>query len=451
MIVVALLFLAAGGAAVVYRMGSSKSGDKTANAASATPTTEGTNFLVQPADGTTGVDPTSSVSVTAMLGRLDNVTVMSAGGTPVAGSVTPNGTAWHSTGALAVETSYTVTIDATSLKGKAVQEVTHFQTLVPTETLKYSVNPTKGLTVGVGEPIVLRFNHPVPTASQAAVINNLQVTESNPVPGGWHWFTNEELHFRPQVYWPTGEQVSFTANLAGFNAGNGIWSLTNASTNFTVGDSHIATADVQAEQMTVTDNGNVVARYPISAGRSIYPTMNGVHIDLYRSQVVHMVSSTVGIPVNSPNGYDEFVYWDVNISDSGEFVHAAPWSVGEQGRANVSHGCVNLSTANAQSFFNFSRVGDVIQVVGSPRPPSLGDHGTMDWTEPWANFTPATILSASTGQPADLSSTTTTVPAPTTSTAPPAAPTTTVPPLTAATAPAVTVAPTTTTKTTVHH
>jgi lipoprotein-anchoring transpeptidase ErfK/SrfK len=118
--------------------------------------------------------------------------------------------------------------------------------------------------------------------------------------------------------------------------------------------------------------------------------MGGIHIDLYRQQDVHMVSSTVGIPVNSPNGYDEHVFWDVNISDGGEFVHAAPWSTGAQGNSNVSHGCINLSVANATAFYNFSRIGDVIQVTGSPRAPELGDHGTMDWNTPWANWTPAT-------------------------------------------------------------
>jgi lipoprotein-anchoring transpeptidase ErfK/SrfK len=104
-----------------------------------------------------------------------------------------------------------------------------------------------------------------------------------------------------------------------------------------------------------------------------------------------MVSSTVGIPVNSPAGYNEFVYNDVHISDSGEYVHSAPWSVGSQGRTNVSHGCINMSPANSLTFFNFSRVGDVVEVVGSPRPPVTGDHGVMDWSTAWSQWTQATV------------------------------------------------------------
>ena len=97
----------------------------------------------------------------------------------------------------------------------------------------------------------------------------------------------------------------------------------------------------------------------------------------------------MGIPVNSPNGYDETVLWDVHISQSGEYVHAAPWSVADQGSINVSHGCINLSTANAEAFFNFSRVGDVVVVVGSSRSPVGGDAGVEDWsTVPWSEFIP---------------------------------------------------------------
>jgi lipoprotein-anchoring transpeptidase ErfK/SrfK len=119
--------------------------------------------------------------------------------------------------------------------------------------------------------------------------------------------------------------------------------------------------------------------------------MDGTHIVLDRESQVQMISSSVGIPVNSPGGYDETVFWDVHISDSGEYVHAAPWSVGAQGNTNVSHGCINVSPANAEQFFTFSRVGDVVNVVGGPRPPVAGDHGVMDWSTPWASFTPVAV------------------------------------------------------------
>ena len=130
--------------------------------------------------------------------------------------------------------------------------------------------------------------------------------------------------------------------------------------------------------MTVTDNGKVIANYPFSGGRTTDPTMNGTHIVLDRESVVRMISSSNGIPVDSPDGYDELVYSDVHITDSGEYVHAAPWSVTSQGHANVSHGCINLSPADALTFFGLSRVGDIVMVTGGPRPRRSAT--TASWT-----------------------------------------------------------------------
>jgi lipoprotein-anchoring transpeptidase ErfK/SrfK len=387
-VLVVVAVLVAGAAGLTYALKGTPSAAGS-SAVSSTPTTAAAaSLLIQPPDGTTNVGLDTIVSITAMTGRIRGVTVVGADGTTITGSADPGGATWRSTGMLALKTAYTVTIDAAMPNGKPSQQVTHFESLVPTATLGYTITPASGLTVGIAQPIVLRFDHSV--ANKDAVVAALHVTTSTPVSGGWHWFSSRELHFRPQQYWPAGEKVSITANLASFNAGNGIWATKNASSSFAVGDSHISTANVQTHTMTVTSNGVVVNTFPISAGRTIYPTMGGIHIDLYRQQDVHMVSSTVGIPVNSANGYDEHVFWDVNISDGGEFVHAAPWSTGAQGNSNVSHGCINLSVSAATWFYNFSRIGDVIEVTGSPRGPDLGDHGTMDWNTPWSSWTAAT-------------------------------------------------------------
>jgi lipoprotein-anchoring transpeptidase ErfK/SrfK len=369
---------------------SKSSGARRVASPSATGTTRAPDASIQvhPQDGAAGMPLNTIVAVTAVVGTLTSVEVSGPDGTPVAGNINGTGTAWQSTATLAPASRYTVSVDANGPTGKPLQQTSQFTTLAPKAILQSQIFPTDGLTVGIGMPIQIRFNHSV--ANKAAVTSAMHVTESTPVPGGWYWFSDREVHFRPQVYWPTGEQVTLTANLAGVDAGDGVWADANHSVHFAIGDAHISVANVSTDEMTVSDNGQVVRTVPISAGRTVYPTMNGVHIALYRQQDVHMVSSSVGIPVNSPDGYDEHVYWDVNISDGGEFVHAAPWSTGAQGRSNVSHGCINISVANAIWFFNFSRVGDVVSVLGSPRPASTGDHGTMDWAIPAAQWTPAT-------------------------------------------------------------
>lgn len=347
-----------------------------------------------PSNGASGVVLDAPVSVSTTMGTLTSVKVAPMGGQPVAGTLSVGGNSWTTPngGSLSGGTRYQIRASVRGRSGVDTTVVSSFTTLTPTAMVSASLWPDDGLTVGVGQPIVLKFTQPITNSvAQASVLQHISVQLSDPVPVGAYWFSPTELHLRPENYWPVGEQIYVVENLSGWNATGGVWGTGLVTVRFGVGASHIATANLQTDEMTVTDNGNVVATYPISGGRTEYPTMDGVHIVLDKEPQVQMISSTVGIPVNSPNGYDETVYWDVHISDSGEYVHAAPWSVADQGVTNVSHGCINVSTANAQSFYNFSQIGDVVDVVGGPRPPAPGDHGVMDWSTPWSDFTPMPV------------------------------------------------------------
>jgi lipoprotein-anchoring transpeptidase ErfK/SrfK len=347
---------------------------------------------VSPTNGATNVALNAPVIVTTSMGHLTSVQVTPLTGASLSGSLNDAGTQWTSAGALGATSTYQVKAVVSGRSGGSGKETSSFTTVTPTAWVGATVWPDSGLSVGVGQPIVLTFNQPIVTpASQQSVLAFLHLSMSNPVPVGAYWFSPTELHLRPQSFWPTGEQISLSYALSGWDAGSGEWGQATDSVTFTIGDARISTANLATDEMTVTDNGQLVATYPISAGRQQYPTMDGTHIVLDRESQVQMISSSVGIPVNSPNGYNETVFWDVHISDSGEYVHAAPWSVAAQGNTNVSHGCINVSPGNAEQFFNFSRVGDIVNVVGGPRPPVPGDHGVMDWLTPWASFTPVAV------------------------------------------------------------
>lgn len=364
------------------------------------------SITVTPASGTADVPLDSPVTVSTTSGSLSAVKVTSAAGATLAGALSSPGR-WVATGGLLPSTTYTVTVSATG-SGVSVTHTSTFSTLTPVETVTASVYPTTGMSVGVGQPIVVTFNHDVTNpAVQRAIESRLTVAVSKPVPGGWYWFNDHELHFRPAVFWSAHERVQIAGDLSGIDVGAGEWTAGTVLDSFSIGDARISYANLATERMTVTLNGVALYSYPISGGRPEYPTMNGIHIVMDRESVVHMVSSTVGIPVDSANGYDEYVYDDVHISDSGEYVHAAPWSVSSQGVTNVSHGCINLSTADAQQFFAFSRVGDIVEVTGSARPAAWGDHGVMDWSGPaWSRWTPAHVVSLT--PPAPVTTTTVT-------------------------------------------
>ena len=343
-----------------------------------------------PVPGATAVAPNAPIVVKAGRGQLVAVRVTSQSRAVVGGTLAPSAHEWRSRGSLAYGTTYKVTATVSGASHLRAASTMTFRTLTPATAVTTTVFPWEGLTVGIGQPIVLTLSRPIVSdAARARLLDHILVGESKPIAGGWHWFSDHELHFRPRTFWPVGEHVTIAWNLTGWNPSVGAWGTSEGTTSFTVGDAHVSYADLSTDQMIVTDNGRTIATYPISGGKPTDPTMGGVHLVMDRSSVVHMVSSTNGIPVNSPDGYDELVYDDVHISDSGEYVHAAPWSVSSQGSTNVSHGCINLSPADAAAFFAFSQYGDVVIVAGSPRPPAVGDHGVMDWATSWSAFTPA--------------------------------------------------------------
>jgi lipoprotein-anchoring transpeptidase ErfK/SrfK len=346
-------------------------------------------LTVTPRDRATRVGLDARTRVVADGGRLRAVTVTGAGGRRLDGTLAADGRSWVSRGALAPATRYRVVAEAVDEAGAPTRRRTSFTTLTPRAELRAAIMPLDGETVGVGLPIGVWFNQPV--ADRAAVERRLEVNSSKPVTGAWHWFADNEVHYRPKDYWPSGSRVTLRARLAGTDAGGGVWGVADRTIRFRIGQRQVSVVDVRTHRMRVVSGGRTLRVLPVSTGRERYPTTNGVHFVLEKTPVKLMDSSTVGIPRNSPGGYYQRVAWSVRISNSGEFVHAAPWSTGSQGRANVSHGCVNLSTANAAWFYRLTRRGDVVQVKGSPKRPG-GSLGVADWNMSWAKWLAGSAL-----------------------------------------------------------
>ena len=338
-----------------------------------------------PANGAKGVALNAPLALTVRNGTIKSVVVRSAAGAGPAGKLSTTGNAWVAPGNFVPYTAYAAEATITDTRGHEVTRRWHFVTGAPAKALHTTLNVGDGGVYGVGMPIIVDLNSPVSADRHAALEKRLTVTAPAGVVGGWHWVTDSELHWRPQVFWPAHSKVSLKIDFAGFDAGQGVWGVDGRTVNFAIGDSHISIVDVNSHTMTVTQNGAAIRTIPVSTGRDQYPTKGGIHVVNEKSQSVVMDSATVGIPRNSPDGYYETVLWDVRISNSGEFVHAAPWSTGAQGNSNVSHGCVNVSTANAEWFYGFSQVGDVVQVLNSPvqLEPT---NGIGDWQIPWAQW-----------------------------------------------------------------
>ncbi|NYJ06907.1 lipoprotein-anchoring transpeptidase ErfK/SrfK [Geodermatophilus daqingensis] len=393
-----------------------KSGSDASGSSSSSAPAAPAQVAVSPADGATDVSPVEPLEITVTGGRLADVTVVDAAGNPVTGtaaeapadaaatssaSSSPSSSpsaapeavteVWTPDAQLSYGSTYTLTATATNADDKEAKAATTFTTVTPQSLSTPSIGPLNGMTVGVGLPIRVYFDDPV--ADKAAVESHLLVTSSQQTDGVWSWVNDAEVHFRPSTYWPADTDVTLNADLYGVNFGDGVWGEKNRTVSFHVGPKHVSVADAGAHTLTVYDGDQVVQTFPMSAGSNANPTRNGVHVVTEMNRSMVMDSSTFGLAVDAPGGYRADVEYATRISNNGEFVHAAPWSVGSQGHANVSHGCINLSTDRAAWFFNFSQPGDVVEVKNSIGPQlSRADGDIFDWTISWEDWKAGSAL-----------------------------------------------------------
>ncbi|WP_243711027.1 Ig-like domain-containing protein [Actinomadura sp. KC216] len=352
-------------------------------------------LTVSPAGGGGQLRPDSPITVQAYRGTVANVTVTSGRG-QVDGDLNADRTRWRSRWTLEPGATYTVGATAVGEDGRTETVSSRFTTAKVTKTNKMTVEaPYDRETVGVGMPIIMKFDRPV--QDKKAVEQALEVRADKTVEGAWHWFGDQEVVFRPRQYWPIQTKVSFQAHLSGVRTGGDVYGGKNYAVDFKVGDSHISTAGEDTHKMVVKVNGKKVRTIPTSMGKGgaeKYTTTNGVHLTMAKEDPTVMTSDWMGVSPGSPGGYSLTVYKSVRISESGEYVHSAPWSVGSQGSANVSHGCINISPSNAKWFYGLAQRGDVVTVTGSDRELEP-DNGWGFWQMNWNEWVKGSALQRS--------------------------------------------------------
>jgi lipoprotein-anchoring transpeptidase ErfK/SrfK len=223
-------------------------------------------------------------------------------------------------------------------------------------------NPTNGSMVGVAKPIYINFARPI--ANRQLAQDAVHVSSTPPVPGKFYWVSDTQLRWRPIDFWPANTNVLIDAG--------------GTKSTFRTGESLVATVDNASHQLTVVRNGKLEKTFPMSMGKTGHDTPNGTYYVLEKFPTIVMDSATYGVPNDSPQGYKLTVQNAVRIDNSGNFVHSAPWSVGDQGKRNVSHGCINLAPANAQWFYDNFGSGDPVVIKGSVGTYTQND-GAQDW------------------------------------------------------------------------
>ena len=240
-----------------------------------------------------------------------------------------------------------------------------------------SVLPTRGAVVGVAHPVVMTFNAPV--SNRRAAERAVAVKSTPAMTGKFEWLDNNVVQWVPDRFWPAHSTVAL--------------SVGGLSTDFRTGPAVIGVASISDHTFTVSIDGvdagpppplpsphhrphwGKEGVMPASMGRPAYPTPVGTYTVLAKERDVVMDSSSVGIPVDAPDGYRLTVDFAVRITDRGLFVHSAPWAENALGYDNVSHGCISLSPTDAEWYFNTVNVGDPVIVqensIEVPRAVSL--------------------------------------------------------------------------------
>ncbi|MGW5722083.1 L,D-transpeptidase [Amycolatopsis sp. NPDC003865] len=338
-------------------------------------------LTLTPAKDAKDVAPGEPVSVTVADGKVGSVTLTGADGKVVAGKARPDGSGWDSAEPLGYNKTYKLTATATGTDGKPVTQESSFSTVKPARQLGVSVNLEEGETVGVGLPLIFTFSGNV--ADKAAAEKALKVTAEPATEGAFRWSGDKQVTWRPKDYWKSGTKIKVDAAVYGKALGKGSYGREDKTISAAVGDKLVAVADGQTHQMTVTINDKEVKTMPTSMGKPGHNTPAGTYTVMSEHTGYTMNSATYGVPEDAPGGYSTFVQYAVRLSYSGIFYHSAPWSVRQQGRSNVSHGCLNLSTENTKWLMDTSKKGDVVTVQNSGGPKLEPTDGWSVWQLSW--------------------------------------------------------------------
>ncbi|WP_369053617.1 L,D-transpeptidase [Kineococcus terrestris] len=371
----------------------SGSGGAAAPAATASPAPARIDVL--PADAALDVRLDAPVTVRVTDGQLDEVVVTAQDGTPLEGAVAGDGLTWTSTAPLLAGARYEVRATAHGSGGAPAERTSSFTALDPAVTAFPAVAPLSGSTVGVGMPVIVTFDEAVADDRRALVEERLRVTTSPaPVEGSWRWVSATQVQYRPAEFWPAQTDVHLDVDLGSTEVAPGVWGVTR-DIDFHVGAAVVSQVDVQAHTLTVTRDGEVLRTIPVTTGQDghggKYVTRSGTKVVMSLEESRQMDAETTGVSRDDPEYYDVAVRYAMRLTNSGEFLHAAPWSAASHGRANVSHGCTGMGLEDARWLFEQSHVGDVVVFTGTDRAVEPGN-GFDAWGYSWEQWRAGSAL-----------------------------------------------------------
>lgn len=365
-----------------------------------------------PAFGTKDIGPLDPISLMAKHGTLESVSMVAGDGTEVEGEITDS-TQWTVTGERDYGETYTLSGTVVSADGTQTPFSGELATIQPLEASIDGNGTTKiddpnalmpaylqipdGTKVGIAAPIIITFAGPV--KDRAAAERRMTVTvDGEPIEGSWGWMADEDIHgsgvaqsrvhYRPKDYWPADADVHVEAKLRGVNYGSG-WGSQNIVRDFYIGPHMVVKAEVDSHRLLVLVDDEIVKNYPVSYGVPSdkdpgRTTVSGIHV------VQEKKPGEFEMCNRKYNYCGSKQYWGVRINNNGEFIHVNKQTeaAGILGKANVSHGCINMGMKDGEEFFNLVYYGVPVDVEGTGVEMGFGDY-IWDWSvsyEEWKSF-----------------------------------------------------------------
>jgi lipoprotein-anchoring transpeptidase ErfK/SrfK len=359
------------------------------------PGTATADFAVTPAENAKDVPVSAEIGLKDNAGSLTDVKLADAGGKAVDGDWRADKSSWVPATPLKYSTTYTASVTAKDKAGKSGTSTTKFTTMArPGNRMEAHLYMGDNATYGQAMPIVVEFKNGgvADKANRATVERRMFVTSDPPQTGAWHWDSNIQVEYRPKDYWQPGTKLTVRLGLGGLPIGDGRYGSVDIDTKASI-DTVRREIDVDnaSKQLTAKQDGQVVKTFPVSLGKPAKPSFSGNMVIMERLDKTVFDSSTYGTPVNAPDGYRTDIQWAERLTWDGQFIHAAPWSVKDQGKRNVSHGCVNVSLDNGAWIYNWTKIGDPVVVKGTEKQLPIGD-GFTAWQQPWDEFVQGSAL-----------------------------------------------------------
>lgn len=338
---------------------------------------------ITPADGAKDLPISTEIGTAVRHGTISSVALTEQGGDQVAGAMRPDGSSWMPNKPLKLGKTYTAHVTASGARGKTASRQVTFSTMAEaSHRVTSSLYLKQGGNYGVAMPVAIEFDEQIPESARPSIERRLFVTSDPPQPGAWRWFAGKQAIYRPANYWQPGTKLTVRAALDGLPLGKGRFGDKDSAAVATIGRDLRMRVDNKTKLLSVYEHDKLIKKIPVSLGKPSTPSSSGTMVIMER--VERTIFDTFA-ELGPSEGYRVAVDYAQRITWGGQFIHSAPWSVWAQGRQNTSHGCINVSPANAKWLFERTKIGDPITIRGTEHKLDPGD-GWTAWDLSWADY-----------------------------------------------------------------